>query len=517
MVFSSTIFLFAFLPVTLAGYYLLNPKLKNYFLLAASLLFYAWGEPTFVFVMIGSILVNHVLAWQIDRCNTRARELGKASTAKSYQHKAKSCLVLMVVFNLSLFFVYKYLDFTITNINAVTSLFGARPIPLRNIALPIGISFFTFQAMSYVFDVYYGRGKVQKNPLNTMLYVALFPQLIAGPIVRYETVAEEITGRKETLEDFAQGIKRFIIGMGKKAILANTLAVIVDQAFGYTDYSQLTVLLAWFGAASYMLQVYFDFSGYSDMAIGLGLMFGFHFKENFNYPYISKTVGEFWRRWHISLGSWFRDYLFVPVSGAGWLRKLCARAKERWGSRGKEVVRTVVPLMVVWLCNGIWHGANWTYISFGCYYGVLLSLDAVFGPLLKKWTKKLGIDRKARWFRVFQTGRTLFLALLADVVFRSDSMGGAFRYLGSLFGLMGNSLFDGASTFLVGKGAVLFLLSAVLSMPVIPWLREKMSGQTGKRLAACSILSGAVYGAVFIVAVAFTVTSTYNPFIYFNF
>ena len=350
-----------------------------------------------------------------------------------------------------------------------------------------------------------------------MLYVALFPQLIAGPIVRYETVAEEITDRKETLEDFVKGTKRFVIGLGKKAIMANSLAIVADQAFGYADYTQLPVLMAWLGAISYMLQLYYDFSGYSDMAIGLGLMFGFHFKENFNYPYISKTVGEYWRRWHISLGSWFRDYLFMPVSGARWLRRLCAKAKEHWGSRGKEVVRTVVPLLIVWFCNGIWHGANWTYISYGCYYGFLLSLAAIFDPQLKKWTKKLGIDKKARWFRAFQNVRTLFLILLADILFRSSSIGGATRYIGCLFGLMGNTVSSGATAILLERNVLLLVVGAVLSAPVIPWLGKKMSELPKKLAAAGGIVSGAAYVTVFVVAIVLTVTSTYNPFIYFNF
>ena len=520
MVFSSTIFLFAFLPVTLGGYYLSPRRIKNYFLLAASLLFYAWGEPKFVFVMIGSIFVNYLFALGIDRLQHSAvpkkPKRGGVICSKS-EKRAKALLALMVLFNLSLFFVYKYLDFTITNINAVGSLFGAKPIPLRNIALPIGISFFTFQAMSYVFDVYYGRGKVQKNPLNVMLYVALFPQLIAGPIVRYETVAEEITGRRETLEDFVKGAKRFIIGLGKKAIIANSLALVVDKAFGYTDYSQLTVLLAWLGAAGYMLQLYFDFSGYSDMAIGLGLMFGFHFEENFIYPYISRSVGEFWRRWHISMGSWFRDYLFMPVSRSEWLRKVSTAAGKKWSAKARRNLMVIVPTLITWVLTGIWHGANWNFMMFGCWYGVLMSLDVVLSSVFKKWIKALHIDKDAKWFHGFQIVRTLFLVLIADVVFRSESIGAAVRYLGCMFGLMGNAACSGAAVILVERNALLFLIGAVLSTPVIPWMRKKISKLPERLLPVCCIASGAAYAAVFVVAIAFVVTSTYNPFIYFNF
>ena len=371
--------------------------------------------------------------------------------------------------------------------------------------------------MSYVFDVYYGRGQVQKNPLNTMLYVALFPQLIAGPIVRYETVAEEITNRKETLEDFVKGIKRFIIGLGKKAVLANSLAIVADKAFGYTDYTQLTVMMAWFGAVCYMLQLYFDFSGYSDMAIGLGLMFGFHFEENFDYPYISRSVGEFWRRWHISLGSWFLDYLFMPVSRSEWLRKVSTAAGKKWGTKARRNTMVVIPTMVVWVLTGVWHGANWNFLVFGCWYGVLMSLDVVLSSVFKKWMKALHIDKDAKWFHGFQIVRTLFLVLIADVMFRSESMGGALRYLGCLFGLMGNTFASGASVFLFGQSMVLFLTGAVLALPVIPWIRGQMERLPKKLTSPCSIVSGVAYAMVFIIAIAFTVTSTYNPFIYFNF
>ena len=311
MVFSSAVFLFGFLPLVLAGYFLLPKKFRNGFLTVASLLFYAWGEPKFVFVMILSILMNYVYGLLV----VRREDSG-------YQ---KVIITLMVVSNLSLFFVFKYLNFTIENLNVLFR--GA--IPQTHIVLPIGISFFTFQAMSYVFDVALGRGEVQKNPLNVMMYVALFPQLIAGPIVRYETVANEIQGRKESLEDFSRGIRRFSVGLAKKMILSNSVALLADQAFGISDASQLSCALAWIGVLAYAFQIYFDFSGYSDMAIGLGLMFGFHFEENFNYPYISRTVSEFWQRWHISLSTWFRDYLFYPVS-----RKavpLGKKVKKRWG------------------------------------------------------------------------------------------------------------------------------------------------------------------------------------------
>ena len=334
MVFSSAVFLFAFLPLTIFGYFLLPRKWRNAYLMLASLVFYAWGEPKFVLVMIASILMNYLF--------------GLLVVKKEEEACRKRILVLMVIANLSLLFVFKYLNFTVANLNV---LFHGR-IPQTHIVLPIGISFFTFQAMSYVFDVSMGRGKVQKNPLNVALYIALFPQLIAGPIVRYQTVADEIQDRNENLEDFARGIRRFVIGLGKKMLLSNSIALLADQTFDCAAPGSLSVATAWLGALAYAFQIYFDFGGYSDMAIGLGLMFGFHFDENFNYPYISRTVSEFWQRWHISLSSWFRDYLFYPVS-----RKavpLGQKARKRWGKTVGRLVPSVIALSVVWLSTGIW-------------------------------------------------------------------------------------------------------------------------------------------------------------------
>lgn len=516
MVFSSTIFLFAFLPVTLCGYYLLDRNFKNVFLLLMSLLFYAWGEPKFVFIMIGSILVNHIFALIIDKDLKRAEELKQYTTGKQYGKRAKTFLRLSVLFNLSLFFLYKYVDFTISNINAITSLFGAQPIPLRNISLPIGISFFTFQAMSYVFDVYRRKGQAQKNPMNTALYIALFPQLIAGPIVRYETVASEISNRKETLSDFAQGTKRFILGLSKKVILSNSLAVLADRAFGYTDFSQLTVLFAWFGGLCYMMQIYFDFGGYSDMAIGLGLMFGFHFNENFNYPYIARTVSDFWRRWHISLSSWFRDYMFLPISTSGWLRRMSVTAKMRWGGRTRQLVTAVVPMAIVWFCTGLWHGASWNYVLWGCWYGLILIMSLVFDPSIKKLTKKLHIHTEAKCFHALQHIRTLVIVLIADVFFRTNTLNAALHYLGSMLGLTGNRFCDVEATFLIKQSFSLVALSILFCTPILKTVKLYIPNSLQVK-AVLKVGNTVLYLLLFVIAVSFTVTSTYNPFIYFNF
>ena len=492
MVFSSAAFLFAFLPLTLAGYYIFPKKFRNLFLTVASLLFYAWGEPKFVFVMIASILMNYGFGLLVVR-----RE------DECYRSRI---LTLMVVANLSLFFVFKYLNFTIENLNLIFR--GA--IPQTHIVLPIGISFFTFQAMSYVFDVSMGRGKVQKNPLNVMMYVALFPQLIAGPIVRYETVDEEIRTRKENLTEFVKGMRRFIVGLAKKMILSNSVALLADQVFNAGDLTGLSCAMAWLGVLAYAFQIYFDFSGYSDMAIGLGLMFGFHFEENFNYPYISRTVSEFWNRWHISLSTWFRDYLFYPVS-----RKavpLGKKVKQRWGKAAGRLTPTVIALAVVWLSTGIWHGASWGYILWGVYYGILLIGALIFQPTSKKMVQKLKIDTASPWFVIFQTLRTMFLVLLGYVLFRSNTMGRATELFGAMFGLTGNAAGDTAVlTALRDHGSAL-VLCAIGSTPIIRWLHGKFG-----HLDPYDIVKNGLSLILLVLSAAYIVSSSYNPFIYFAF
>ena len=390
MVFSSAVFLFAFLPLTIFGYFLLPRKWRNAYLMLASLVFYAWGEPKFVLVMIASILMNYLFGLLVVR--------------KEEEACRKRILVLMVIANLSLLFVFKYLNFTVANLNV---LFHGR-IPQTHIVLPIGISFFTFQAMSYVFDVSMGRGKVQKNPLNVALYIALFPQLIAGPIVRYQTVADEIQDRNENLEDFARGIRRFVIGLGKKMLLSNSIALLADQTFDCAAPGSLSVATAWLGALAYAFQIYFDFGGYSDMAIGLGLMFGFHFDENFNYPYISRTVSEFWQRWHISLSSWFRDYVYIPLGGSR-----CASWKK---------YRNV---LIVFLVSGLWHGALWTFVLWGAIHGFYQIFGGLTKPLREKALDVLRVNRQAASYKLFRILFTFLLVDLGWLFFRAEGLGTA--------------------------------------------------------------------------------------------
>lgn len=492
MVFSSAAFLFAFLPLTLGGYYFVPRRLRNLFLTVMSLLFYAWGEPKFVLIMIASILMNYGFGLLVAKREEAAWQ--------------KKILTLMVVSNLSLFFVFKYLNFTIENLN---HLFGGI-LPQTHIRLPIGISFFTFQAMSYVFDVAYGRGRVQRNPLDVALYVALFPQLIAGPIVRYETVAEEIRGRRENLPDFVKGSRRFTVGLAKKMILSNSIGLLADQAFNCTDPGALSVSMAWLGVLAYAFQIYFDFGGYSDMAIGLGMMFGFHFDENFMYPYISRTVSEFWNRWHISLSSWFRDYLFYPVSRKA--QPLGRKAKARWGKTAGRLVPSVVALAVVWLSTGIWHGASWGYILWGVYYGILLISALIFQPTSKKWVKKLKIDTGSPRFIAFQILRTMFLVLLGYVLFRSNTMTRAVGYFGAMFGLTGNAAADITVLEALQNHGSALIVCAVASTPVVGWLQTKLG-----RIGASETVKTAVCMVLLLLSAAYIVSSSYNPFIYFAF
>jgi alginate O-acetyltransferase complex protein AlgI len=382
MVFSSSIFLFFFLPAVLFGYYVLFRKSRrwqNILLTFASLFFYAWGEPIFVIIMIGSICINWLLGLHISR--------------RAENKKAQKIIVAVAVtVNIGILFIFKYLSF-------FANTFSGNDI--INIALPIGISFFSFQALSYVLDIQRGRGDARKNPLDVALYISFFPQLIAGPIVRYETIADQIQGRRETLSSFTDGIERFMIGFIKKVLIANNIALVADLAF---NNGTPTMLFSWVGAISYTLQIYYDFSGYSDMAIGLGKMFGFEFNENFDYPYISKSITEFWRRWHISLGTWFRDYVYFPLGG----------------SRVETKTRLVFNLFIVWFLTGVWHGANWTFFVWGLMYFVLISLEKLTG-----FYKKIGF---------FGHIYTMLFVVFGWVIFRADSLTSAYAYLTAMFG-----------------------------------------------------------------------------------
>ncbi len=482
MLFSSNVFIFIFLPGVLFVYYALlrkHRKLQNTFLCLASLFFYAWGEPKFVLVMMLSICVN----WFFGLMTGLSRERGRKNTAKAF-------VAFDVLFNLTVIFIFKYLMFAVTNLNR----FAGTSLKVPEIALPIGISFFTFQAMSYVIDVYRGRGAYQKNILNVGLYISLFPQLIAGPIVRYETVADEIMNRKENLDDFTAGCKRFIIGLAKKVIIANNVAMVADHAFAmlkganFYGESGLSFSMAWLGIIAYTLQIFFDFSGYSDMAIGLGRMFGFHFLENFNYPYISLSVTEFWRRWHISLGTWFRDYLYIPLGG----------------NRTKTKARHLLNIFMVWFCTGVWHGANWTFIAWGLLYFFLLVFEKYSGFDVR--------DEHGR-HHVIKHIYLLLVVMCGWVIFRADNLGEALAYLRCMF-VPSGQLVDGSAMYYGREFWMFMALGALFSMPVIPKISSRLKGSRNVILAAAEIF---IVLALFLVSVSYLVKSSYNPFIYFNF
>lgn len=471
MLFSSSVFLFLFLPIVLFCYYIPFRRRRqgqNILLLIASLLFYAFGEPWFVLVMMGSIVAN----WVFGLWAGRARAAGRS---------VRMAVVCTAIFNLGILFIFKYLVFVLTNLNLLGFQFM---IPV--IELPIGISFFTFQAMSYALDVARGDAEVQPSVFKVGLYVSLFPQLIAGPIVRYTTVADEIDHRRETWADFSSGVGRLLVGLGKKVLLSNQLAVVADMAF--QDGHPSSTAFAWLGGACYILQLYYDFAGYSDMAIGMGRMFGFHFLENFNYPYTATSVSEFWRRWHISLTTWFRDYVYIPLGGS--------RVDKRW-----KVVRN---LFVVWLLTGIWHGANWTYIVWGLLNYALLMAEK-YGGFARNFPKWIG--------RIY-----VFIAfLLTCVVFRSASIGEAGAYFQALLHI-GVPGFSGDFILYLREYAPIILFAFVCAAPTATWARRKLAGwKDGRLLPLWHGASAVCLLAIFVLSVAFIVKGTYNPFIYFNF
>lgn len=461
--------------MTLIGYFLIKEKYRNVFLLLMSLIFYAWGEPKFVFIMIASIIFNYLFAIMIDKF-------------KEKKKIKKSFLIVSVIGNLSLLFVYKYLDFAITNINR----FGFT-VPLQKLALPIGISFFTFQAMSYVIDVYRGDVKVQKKLHKIGLFIALFPQLIAGPIVRYKDIEKEIDDRKVNFQLFSEGVKRFIIGLSKKVLIANNMALIADTAFS-TSSGEVSVSFAWLGILAYAFQIFFDFSGYSDMAIGLGKMFGFNFLENFNYPYMANSISDFWRRWHMSLGQWFRDYVYFPLGG----------------SRVKKKIRLVFNLFAVWLLTGIWHGASWNFLLWGLLYFVLITFEKLT-DIPKRF--------KSRTLKIIYRILILLAVLIGWVLFRATSVGSAIDYLLSMFALKNNPLTSIDGTHYFKEYFVLLMLALLFSTDFIKKIVGKLKSSKDKkiRIHITNILETLVLLFSFVWSVSYIILGSYNPFIYFNF
>lgn len=474
MVFSSLLFTFFFLPAVMLIYFLAKDKYRNYILLAASLIFYGYGEPKFVFIMLASIMINYGFALRIDRI-------------RSSRNKVRFLLVFDVAVNLGILFVFKYLDFAISATNQVIG----TSFQIKNIALPIGISFFTFQALSYVIDVYRGQVEVQKNPLLLALYISFFPQLIAGPIVRYKTIEQQITIRKCTLDKFAEGGRRFLLGFCKKVILSNNLSVVAVKVWAMAEnITNVNPIVLWIGSICYSLQIFYDFSGYSDMAIGLGKIFGFEFEENFNYPYIAKSVTEFWRRWHISLGQWFRDYVYIPLGGSQ-----------------VPILRHVLNLFVVWFLTGLWHGASWSFVAWGLEYFVLLFIE----KFIVKPSKRNCV-LKAFWQLL-----TLISVNFGWVIFNSVGISMGLKYC---FGMLGhystNWVIDSDVIYFLREYGVYMLMGIAFAMPVAGMISARIEKfESLKKIKLIALPVG--YGIVFLWAVSFLILGMHNPFIYFNF
>ena len=465
MLFSSLSFLYFFLPCVLILYFLAPKKLKNSVLLLSSLFFYAWGEPKYVLLMVFAILCGFVFGLLIER--SRGRRLSRLF------------LWLSVAVSAAILGFFKYADFFIENFNALTGL----SLPLLRIALPIGISFYTFQLISYTVDVYRGV-PAQRSFIDLAAYISLFPQLIAGPIVRYTQISRQLSSRTHSLEKAAPGLRRFVLGLGKKVLIANALGQLCDIFRGSQDQS---VLFFWLYAAANMLHVYFDFSGYSDMAIGLGKLFGFDFPENFNYPYISRSVTEFWRRWHISLGSWFRDYVYIPLGGN-------RVSKPRW----------LLNLLVVWLLTGFWHGAAWNFIVWGLFFAAFLILE------------KLWLLKRLEGSRIFSRVYVLLTVLVSFVIFSADNMGQALSYLGSMFGAGGLPLISAEFVYYLKSYALIFLAAVLGATPLPKRMFQRLSRRPGgERLL--NLLEPAALLLILALVTAYLVDGSFNPFLYFRF
>lgn len=466
MVFSSTIFLCVYLPLVLLGYYICPKKGRNLFLLIVSLVFYAWGEPKYVFLMIFSILVNYIFGRLMDKNRGR-------------QKRMKLLLVLSVVIDIGLLSVFKYTDFIITNVNAI---FGSS-FDLLNIALPIGISFYTFQAMSYTIDVYRDDVRVQKNLIDFGMYITMFPQLIAGPIVRYADVQDQLAERSVTTADFSEGVMRFVVGLGKKVLLANQMGAVWSEIYALGG--DVSALMAWTGAIAYTFQIYFDFSGYSDMAIGLGRMFGFKFPENFRYPYQSVSITDFWRRWHITLSTWFKEYLYIPLGG------------NRCG-----LARQALNLLIVWSLTGFWHGAGWNFVMWGLYYFVILFIEKLF--LLK------ALDKLPKLFRHVYA---LLLIVIGWVIFASDDVSVLLPYLGSMFGA--NGAVGGMDVYTLFTKAVLLIICCVASTELPKRLFLSATGAMNEK--AAFTIKSVMTIALLALSMILLIGDSYNPFLYFRF
>ena len=465
MLFTSISFLYYFLPALIIIYFITPKKYKNIILLIASLLFYLYGEPKYVFLMIAEIIIAYIGAILIDK----------------YKNQSKNILITTLFIHVFLLIIFKYTDFIIQTINDISN----ANIKLLNIALPIGISFYTFQIISYVIDVYNGKVKVQKNIINLATYVSLFPQLVAGPIVRYQTVEKELDDRVHSFNNFAYGIRRFSIGLAKKVLIANALGELCTKAFVLNE---TTVIFYWIFGISYMLQLYFDFSAYSDMAIGLGRIFGFNFPENFNYPYISKSITEFWRRWHISLSTWFKDYVYIPLGG---------------NRDGKY--KQIRNILIVWLLTGIWHGANWTFLIWGLLFGIILIIE-------KLWLNKFMENLPSFIRRIY----VLFIVMILFIIFNSDNMSVALTNIKGLFGMNGEVFINDYTLHYLKSYLPILIIALFGATPFIKTLIDKL--RKNKYVNnIINILEPILIVMILVVVTSYLIDNSYNPFLYFRF
>lgn len=479
MVFSSILFLFYFLAPTLIIYWFAPPRYKNTVLLGVSLLFYAWGEPSYVLLMLFSILFNYIAGFWLD------------------SNKSKGALTLVCAINIGLLLVFKYTDFFISSVNSIIR----TNIPLANIALPIGISFYTFQAMSYCIDVYRGKTKVQKSLASFGLYITFFPQLIAGPIVRYNDIALQLDYHPQRVNMLADGIYRFCAGLAKKVLIANNAGKLWELTISGDETSMLA---AWLGIIAYTIQIYYDFSGYSDMAIGLGKMFGFEFIENFNYPYISKSITEFWRRWHISLSSWFKEYVYIPLGGSRVYAEDYKSDKKIFGiiltPEKRALLRRYINIMVVWLLTGMWHGASFNFIAWGVYYGALLIIEKKY--LLKRLDKCSGALRMLY---------TMFIVIIGWVFFASTDFMTAFRYIGKMFNILNFGITDNIFLYRFFSYWIILAIAIIGATPIPKKAFAKFT--KGKHYWVKPLLAF----LALVICTAYLIDDTYNPFLYFRF
>lgn len=466
MIFSSLLFMYIFLPIVLGIYYFSPKNLRNFILLVISLIFYGWGEPIYIFLMIISIIIGFTGARLIDKY----RENKDLSTC---------IFITVLVLNIGALVFFKYYGFLIEIINSVFN----SSLRIKTLPLPLGISFYTFQIISYVVDVYRKDTHVQKNIISFGAYVSMFPQLVAGPIVQYTTIEKQLNWREENLNQFGEGVERFVLGLGKKVIIANNVGAVWNTVKPLVS-SDISVLTSWIGIIAFTLQIYFDFSGYSDMAIGLGKMFGFDFMENFKYPYISKSVTEFWRRWHISLGSWFRDYIYIPLGG-----NRCSK------------IANMRNIFVVWFVTGLWHGASWNFIVWGLFFGFIIFIE------------KMGLLKVLDKLPSFLCNiYTMFFVVISWVFFDTDTLKDSMVYIGNMFGLNNNIAYDNMAFYLLDTNKVFLIIALLCSTPVIKCLIEHL-----KKNSIGKILLIVIYVGIIIISTSLLVGESYNPFLYFRF